>query len=127
MFGSVSEWFFKGIAGIQPDPQAEGFNRIVIRPNPVGDLTWARATYQSVRGPIQSDWRKEAGTLTLRVSLPPNTTATVYVPSTDPNRVTEGGRSASQAPGVRLLRSDQGASVFQVGSGEYEFAVRDLK
>lgn len=125
MFGSVSEWFFKGIAGIQPDPQAEGFDRIVIRPNPVGELTWARASYQSARGPIQSDWKKEAGKLTLRVSVPPNTTAAVYVPSADPNRVTEGGRSATRAPGVRLLRSDRSASVFEVGSGEYEFVARD--
>jgi len=125
MFGSVSEWFFKGIAGIQPDPQAEGFDRIIIRPNPVGDLTWAKGSYQSVRGPIKSEWKKADGKLTLRVAIPPNTTATVYVPAAAAERVTEGGNPASKSSGVRLLRSERGAAVFQIGSGEYEFVSRN--
>lgn len=125
MFGSVSEWFFKGIAGIQPDPQAEGFNRILIAPSPVGDLTWAKATYQSVRGPVKSEWKKTEGKFTLHVAIPPNATATVYVPAADADRVTESGKSAAKAPGVRLLRSERGMAVFQVGSGEYEFVARN--
>jgi alpha-L-rhamnosidase len=121
MFGSVSEWFFKGLAGIQPDPRAEGFNRILIRPQPVGDLTWARATYQSVRGPIKSEWKKADGKLTLRVSIPPNTTATIYVPTADASRVTEGGVPAAKSPSVDALPASPGAAVFAVGSGEFEF------
>jgi alpha-L-rhamnosidase len=124
MFGSISEWFFKGIAGIQPDPDASGFDRVVIRPQPVGDLTWAKGSYQSVRGPIRSEWKKADGKLTLHVVIPPNTTATVYVPAADAEHVTEGGKPTVQATGVRLLRSERGAVVYRVGSGEYEFVAR---
>ena len=45
MFGSVSEWFFRSLLGINPG--APGFRRIILKPQPAGDLTWAKGTYQS--------------------------------------------------------------------------------
>ena len=58
MFGSVSEWFYKTLAGIQPAPDAVGFDKIVIKPQPVGELNWVKATYDSVRGKVVSHWAK---------------------------------------------------------------------
>lgn len=55
MFGSVSEWFYKTLAGIQPAPDAVGFDRIIIKPEPVGDLKWVKASYKSVRGTVVSE------------------------------------------------------------------------
>jgi alpha-L-rhamnosidase len=124
MFGSVSEWFFKALAGIQPAPDAVGFDRILIKPQPVGDLKWARATYHSVRGPVSSAWEKTDGQFKLRVTIPANATATVHVPADDARRVTENGRSATASPGVKFLRMQGNAAVFAVGSGNYEFASR---
>ncbi len=79
MFGSVSEWFYRAVGGINPDPATAGFRRIIIRPNPVRGLTWARTEYESARGPIRTSWLVENGIFTLEVSIPPNTTAEVYV------------------------------------------------
>ena len=62
-FGSVNEWFFKSIAGISPDPDAVGFNRIIIKPEIIGDLTWAHGTYKSIHGLIESNWRKSDGSI----------------------------------------------------------------
>jgi hypothetical protein len=75
----VGAWFIQGILGIQPDPQAPGFKRFVIRPAPL-DLTWAKGHYDSLYGRIESNWRHEAGRFTLEVTVPPNTTATVILP-----------------------------------------------
>jgi alpha-L-rhamnosidase len=44
---------------------------------PVGDVTWAKASYHSIRGKIVSDWKRDGGMLTLKVTIPANTTATV--------------------------------------------------
>ena len=71
---------------------------------------------------IVTAWKQEEGRFTLEVTVPANTTATVYVPADDPSRVTEGGRPAAGAPGVTFLRSEPGAAVYQVGSGTYRFA-----
>ncbi len=84
MLGQITEWFYHDVAGIQPDPAAPGFGHVIIRPAPVGDLTWARASYDSVRGPISVHWQREGRDLTLAVTLPPNTTATIQVPG-EPN------------------------------------------
>lgn len=121
MFGSVSEWFFKALAGIQPAPDAVGFDKVIIKPQPVGDLRWVQAYHDTVRGRIASEWQKADGKFTLRVAVPVGAKASVHVPAAGPDRVKEGGRPAASAEAIRFLRMEQGAAVFAVGSGEYEF------
>jgi len=124
MMGSVSAWFYKYLAGINTDPRAPGFKRIVIHPYPLGDLTWVRSQYASLYGPIRCAWKHEDNSFTLNITVPVNTTATVYVPAADPKQVAEGGRPASSAAGVKWLRNEGGEAVFEVGSGDYEFVAR---
>ncbi|MBN1490433.1 MAG: family 78 glycoside hydrolase catalytic domain, partial [Phycisphaerae bacterium] len=124
MFGSVSEWFFKALAGIRPDPAAIGFDRILIQPQIVGDLTWARGHYDSIRGRITSEWKLDGNTLTLDVTIPPNTTAKVHVPTNDPSSVQESGKPAKNADGVRQVRTTETESVFAITSGHYRFTTR---
>jgi alpha-L-rhamnosidase len=121
MFGSVSEWFFKWLSGIQPHPKAIGFNRIIIRPQKLRDLKWVKAHYNSIRGKIVSEWRSENGRFRLNISLPANTTATVYIPAESASTVTESGKPADSAEGVRFLKMERGAAVYEIGSGAYSF------
>ncbi|MBN1908098.1 MAG: family 78 glycoside hydrolase catalytic domain [Pirellulales bacterium] len=121
-FGSVGEWMWRDLAGINPDDAQPGFKHFSIRPRPVGDLRWVKARYNSIRGPIESAWRIADGRLTLRVVVPANTTATVWVPTHDASRVTEGGHPATEAPGVqRTPGTVPDVAVFEVESGRYEF------
>jgi len=122
MFGSVSEWLFAWLAGIQPTPDAVGFDRVFIRPQPVGDLTWAKGRVLTVRGEVRSEWRQENGNFVLDVTIPPNATTAVYIPGENPAAVEESGRPAAQAEGVKFVRTEQGAAVFEIGSGRYSFA-----
>ena len=121
MLGHIQEWFLGHVAGIRPDPEAPGFKRFFIAPQPVGDLTWARGIYDSVRGRIVSDWKRAQGRFTLRVRIPPNTSARVYLPVHSAERVTEHGHPLGEVTGVRLTGSDPTAVVLAVGSGEYLF------
>lgn len=135
MFGSVSEWFFKHLAGIQLDPTDSGFKKIIIRPEVIGDLTWVKAHYFSIYGRIVSQWRLEGDRLTLDVSIPANTTATVYVVAKDVADVTESGQPISKAAGVSFLYMEKdnlnprgiSRAVFAVGSGNYSFVSRGVK
>jgi alpha-L-rhamnosidase len=122
MFGSVSEWFYKALAGINPAPDAVGFDKIVIHPQPVGDLKWVKASYDSVHGPIQSEWHREPGQFKLRVRVPVGVTATVFLPAEAGTRLQEGGKPLENVAGVRPLGVEEGSAVLAVGSGEYEFA-----
>ncbi len=122
MFGDISAWFYKALAGINPDPAAPGFQHVILRPHPVGDLRFVRATYRSPYGTIVSDWRREGGRFRWRVRVPPNSTATAYMPCARPEVITEGGKPAARAEGVRLVRVEAGATIFTLQSGHYTFA-----
>ena len=119
--GSVGQWFFKAVGGIRPDPTRPGFKRIFIKPSIMGDLMWVRCSYDSNYGRITSNWKREGPQLTMEVVVPPNTTATVFVPAKDASAVTEGGKPANKAEGVKFLRKENDAAVYEVGSGYYHF------
>jgi alpha-L-rhamnosidase len=90
MFGDVSNWFIQWLAGIGLDPASPGFRHILIHPQPVGDLTWAKASHISPYGEIISSWKKEGDRFTLSVNIPPNCTATVILPGANGNRTEVG-------------------------------------
>lgn len=118
---AISEWFIRHIAGLNPDEQHPGYQSFTIRPRPAKEVTWCKASYHSGRGQIISDWKSEGGQFMLSVTIPANTTATVFIPTTNPEAVTESGKPASQAEGVTRLRTEPDAVVYQVGSGVYHF------
>jgi alpha-L-rhamnosidase len=88
-FGAVGEWMWRCIAGLNPDDAQPGWKHFTIAPKPGGSVTWARAEYQSIRGPIAADWHLRDGHIVLKITIPPNTTATIYVPTSRPDAVTE--------------------------------------
>jgi len=121
MLGQINEWFYHDLAGIQGDPTGPGFKKIIIKPAVVGDLTWVKASYDSVRGRIVSAWQRAGAQFTLQVSIPANTTATIYVPTRNANTVREGRQTAGQSEGVRFLRMAGRCAVYEVDSGNYTF------
>jgi alpha-L-rhamnosidase len=126
-FGAVTEWMFRDLAGIDTD--GPGFKRIIIKPgpptpgsNPDGKpIDWARAEYRSVRGTIISAWKRDGEHFELKVTIPANTTATVFLPAKDPGSISEGGKPVNQAPGVTFLKSEDDRVALTVGSGNYDF------
>ncbi len=119
MLGQIQEWFYHDLAGIRSD--GDGFKHITIAPQPVGDVTWAKASYNSIRGNIVSEWKRDGDQFTLKVTIPANATATVYVPARSAGDVTESGQPARQSEGVKFLREENGRAIFGIASGEYEF------
>ena len=119
--GSIGQWFYKIAGGIRPDPAAPGFKKIIIRPAVVGDLTWVKCEYDSTHGRIVSNWMREGDKVSMELTIPPNTTATVFVPARDASGVTESGKPAGKSEGIQFLRMETGAAVFEVVSGTYRF------
>ena len=97
MLGHIVQWFYAGLAGIRPDPASPGARHIVIQPEPAGDVSWVKAAWESVRGPVQVQWHIEGGALLVSVEIPPGMTADVRLP---------------------------GAAAKAVGSGRHEFTQR---
>ena len=119
--GSVGEWLYRFVLGIDLAPGSSGFQRVVVAPHPGGSLTFARGAYRSASGTISSAWERDDRTFRLAVEIPPGVTATVYVPSSDPQAVRREGNhrpdSSIRFPGAFGAQS----AVFKVGSGSYKF------
>ena len=121
MMGQIIEWFYHDLAGIQPVPSSAGFAKFVIKPAVVGDLKWVSAHFDSAHGRIASTWKREGQRLTMEVTVPSNTAATVCVPAADAAQVSESGTSATRARGVKYLRMEDGRALYAVSSGVYTF------
>jgi len=121
MFGHIQEWFQNSLVGIRQGLDSVGFRHILLRPEPVGDLTSASGYYDGIRGRIESRWRIENGNFYWHIAVPPNTTATVFVPSEPLTEIFEGNVPAEDAQGVKFLMREDDRMVYTVGSGEYEF------
>ncbi len=121
MLGQIMEWFYQDLAGLGVDPAVPGFKNVLVRPQPVGDLTWAEASHESPYGLIKVRWERGNGTFVLKVTVPANATATVFVPAREAGSVRENGAVAAQANGVKFLRREGDREVFAVESGSYGF------
>ncbi len=124
-YGAVGEWMFSTLAGI--DMEEPGYKRILIHPRPGGGLTWAEASYNSIRGLIAVSWKFRDNDVTLDVTIPANTVATVYVPAGSEADVAEDGGPVDKSQGVKFLRMEPGAAVFEIGSGKYSFVSKGGK
>jgi alpha-L-rhamnosidase len=121
-FGAVARWMFQSVAGIDTD--GPGFRRLLIRPQPCPGLSWVKASYRSLHGPIATEWQTDGGQFAFHVTIPANTAATVSLPAAGPDRVTEGGRPAAESEGVKFLRTERGRVVYEVRAGAYKFSVQ---
>jgi alpha-L-rhamnosidase len=124
-YGAIGAWLYAVVGGINLDPERPGYRHIVMRPRPGGDLTSATAELRSIYGPIRSAWTLDAerGKFDWRITVPANTSATVYVPATASAAMREGDVPADESPGVSLLRRETDAAVYEVAAGEYHFTV----
>ncbi len=119
--GDLAVWMYEYLAGIRADPEKPGFRHAIIRPYPAGDLTFVSGTHKTMYGALNSSWKRDKGQFTLDVTVPANTTATVWVPAKDAAAVTESGKKAPEMKGVKFVRTEGGSAVFEVESGAYSF------
>ena len=119
MLGHINEWFYGNLAGIAQENSSVGYAKIRIKPSVVGDVTWAKASYDSIRGRISNSWKVDGGKFALDVTIPVGATATVWLPTDDAKSVTADA-DAHEAPVHAEI--PPGWAAYVVGSGTYHFA-----
>jgi alpha-L-rhamnosidase len=133
MFGSVGAWFYRALAGIDPDPARPGFERIRFAPGAVRDLEWAAGDIETVRGRVLSRWSRTPEGFRLEVAVPVGSTAEIRLPKFNWRQieVVESGRTVWKddrfvpgAPGLTAGRQTPGELIFEAGSGRYLFELR---
>ena len=109
-YGSVGDWLYSRVAGLQVDETMPGYKHFLVRPSLSPQLSYVKLELESMYGPIRVSWELDAGELTLEVEVPPNTEATVYVP-----------HKSEQANGGRFYSLDVDYESKSVGSGTHTF------
>jgi alpha-L-rhamnosidase len=120
-FTGPAGWIQNALGGIRPDPASPGFQHFIIKPALVGDLAWVKSHHDSAYGRIESNWKRDGDRVTLDITVPPNSTATVFVPASGADPIMVNGRSAKENDHVAFVRSEDSAAVFAVDSGTYTF------
>jgi alpha-L-rhamnosidase len=129
-FGLVSGWFYEALAGLRPDPVRGDWEHFTVRPHAVGDLRWAQASTDTVRGKVAVRWEKRPDAFLLSVVVPVNSSATVYIPKAGiatpalieaEGRVWSKGAFIPRVPGVKSARDEGEWMVVEIGSGDYHF------
>jgi alpha-L-rhamnosidase len=123
MMGSIDAWFYKYLAGIQPDPNYPAFSSFKVKPFIPDSLNFVKAKVETIRGTISSQWKIENGMFTLDVEVPFNTSAVIYVPGNSYEEVKESGKPLSESEGAEYIGHDGGYHKMKVGSGKYLFTI----
>jgi len=121
MLGQINEWFFHDLAGIGVEADGAGYRKSIIKPMVVGDLTRVKGSYQSVSGLISSEWKLEKDKFTLDVLIPANTNSIIYIPANKDSEITESGKQAKLAQGLKFIKWEKGCATYQAASGSYHF------
>ncbi|MBO4795879.1 MAG: alpha-L-rhamnosidase, partial [Verrucomicrobia bacterium] len=122
MFGSVNEWFYRALLGI--NTETPGFETVRISPKTVKGLTWAKGSYRSVKGRISVDWKKNGNQLLLNVTVPTGMKAHIYVPHAKGQTIYEGDTKADSVKDISYQGESDGTSIYNVGGGSYRFTVK---
>ncbi|WP_107070254.1 family 78 glycoside hydrolase catalytic domain [Streptomyces sp. AcH 505] len=130
--GSIGQWYYQQLAGIQAGDTGSGFSTLTLAPSVVGDLTHVTASQQTVRGKVESSWKRDGSTLTYHAVVPVGATATVKLPllggagSTvreSGRTIYDAGRHPQSDPGLSVGKATDRTLNLTAGSGDYTFTV----
>ncbi|MFD2287686.1 family 78 glycoside hydrolase catalytic domain [Pedobacter petrophilus] len=117
MLGDLLIWYYENVAGIKSD--GEAFRKIIMKPEMINGLDKVNASYKSIYGLIKSDYTKTVSQFKWNITVPPNTTATLYIPANKRNEVSESRNIGD----IKFVKMDNGKAIYEVGSGDYSFVV----
>lgn len=121
-FGAVAEWVWRNLVGLNPDEAHPGYKRFTIKPRLSKGLTWVKGSYKSIYGTIECDWRIEQGQFYLQLTVPPNSTATVFLPVEENSIVFDNEQPITQSTDIKLIRVEDKYAVLDVNSGIYSLS-----
>ncbi|MEM7660319.1 MAG: family 78 glycoside hydrolase catalytic domain, partial [Bacteroidota bacterium] len=123
MFGGGFTWFYRHLAGMRPSIDQAGYREIIFKPQPVAEVDHVTYSNRTVYGMAGISWKQEEADFSMEITVPVSCSAKVYVPTTDPSKVSEGGKSLNSNAHVRFVRQEGEYAVYETPSGSFHFQV----
>jgi alpha-L-rhamnosidase len=92
LVGDIVIWYYEYLSGIKANPDRPGFEHVIMKPYPFGDLQYVNAEYDSVRGLIKSNWKRTGKKFHWEIDLPPGVTADIHLPNGEVLKNTASGK-----------------------------------
>ncbi|MFD1819247.1 alpha-L-rhamnosidase [Pseudarcicella hirudinis] len=121
-YGAIGDWMYRVMAGIDTKESGVGYKEIVIKPHLGGNFSNAAADLQTYYGTVVSHWKVENKQLQFETTIPPNTSATIYIPASGVEDVKENGKSLAEVADIKVVGKEGDYVVVNVGSGKYQFS-----
>ncbi len=122
-YGAIGDWMYRVMCGLDTDDKETGYKKIIIKPHPGNQLTFAKASLDTYYGQVKVQWNKDSTQFKLAVDIPANTTATIYLPVTKNSKVEMNGKIITRNNTASLSSSESYITV-NIGSGKYDYTVR---
>jgi alpha-L-rhamnosidase len=120
-YGAIGDWIYSNIAGFHDDEKYPGYKHFTIRPLITDSLNYAKSSFKSMYGTIRSEWSRNNNQIELNIAVPPNTSATVILYTSDIESITERGKLISDVfKSSDVTLSDTECDI-SLGSGVYYF------
>jgi len=119
-YGAIGEWLYATVGGLGVDPELPGYKHAIIAPEPGGDLIWAKASLESAHGTLTCRWDLKDNGLTVAVTVPPNTTATLRLPPGWTRDICINDTSATSAAGVSQAAVADDRFTCELQAGPYQ-------
>jgi alpha-L-rhamnosidase len=120
-YGAIGDWMYRVMAGLDTYNDGVGYKHSRIKPHIGGGFTHVSASLNTYYGKLSSGWKTDGDKLTLDIEIPPNTTATVYIPADNAAQLMEGGKALAAVKEIKVTGQEDGYVVMEVGSGKYSF------
>ena len=124
MLGHLMEWFYASLGGIQQEENSVAFKNIVIKPTVVGDITSASSSFETPYGTVETNWKLGKATFNLKVTIPCNTSALIYLPVVGKSSVSENNIPVHLSKKITQVQKGKDYLVYRVGSGKFDFTVK---
>lgn len=120
-YGAIGSWMYATIAGINTDTTEVGFKKIHIKPLPGGGLTSAQGSLHTPNGYLATSWKIESGFFELKVEIPPNSSAIIYLPNASGKNISADGQSLEKVKDIKAIGGAGTTRRVTAGSGTYVF------
>lgn len=117
-YGAVGDYLYRNVAGL--NQESPGYKKVMITPTPDQRLGYAKATFESPYGRIESGWTRNGNNMVVSFTIPFNTTATIYLPGAKVNAVMDNGKRISDSKEFKNIQQEQTGVRLETGSGQYK-------
>ncbi|MFP5040452.1 family 78 glycoside hydrolase catalytic domain [Parasediminibacterium sp. JCM 36343] len=123
-YGAIGDWLYKKLVGIDTYEDGVGYKHSKIQPHPISEISHASASLDTYYGTLSCSWKIENGVISIDVTIPANTHATIFIPAKEATDISENGKSIFGIKEITIVGKENEYVILNSTSGSYHFSCK---